>query len=395
MPVKKSLSSINRRQLLFQVGGTFSTLTIPSFARPGYSATTGCVSEKTSALAQCFGPERVVRRSRAMLRAALDCGFGIQYWGETFTTQDLANAPHGVLIIETSRVGFDPATGTRERTFSPNEIREIRNRRNKSVIGYLNVAEAEFNRDYWLGFDIDPSRLENTALDLPFIGPRTLSHERLVRYWTEEWETILNDRVDRLMRLGCSGIMLDDVLHYYSYLSDTPLDWMNVEEDTRRLPPENLGFAGAMAQLIIRLSRRARSHNPDAIIIVNNGVFLESDAEAKREAPLRHGLMEEYYRAIDGILVESMFGVGASDAVHERLNEQYLKRGISVMTVDFVDQFPFFSEKFSREVVSLRARLRGYVPYVASDALYNRLAPPQTGDSTKDKGLVQSFAYPL
>ncbi len=307
--------------------------------------------------------------SRSSLVRALKGGFGIQYWGETYTASHLAAAPHGLLILEATRVGTHETSAEGEILFDCDEVSEIR-QGGKRVLGYLNLTEIEVYRDYWRDHarQTSPEGLFSAA----WIGPRTSDDERLARYWTPAWEAMLLGRVDRLMARGFDGVFLDDLLHYFSFVSGEFLDWAGTGPGQRRTT-----FAAAMMELVLRLTDRVRRHRPDAVVVVNNGVFLPGDAAAEIGAAAEE-LTERYLDAIDGILVESAFGAGENAVTHRALSDRYASRGICVLTVDFADQVGAVTQTPFREYVRSRAAGLGFAPYAVDDPMFDRLYPPLT-----------------
>jgi len=308
--------------------------------------------------------------SRSSLVRALEGGFGIQYWGESYTAPDLAAAPHGLLILEATRVGTHETSAEGEILFGCDEVSEIR-QSGKCVLGYLNLTEIEVYRDYWRDHarQTSPDGLYSAA----WIGPRTAEDERLARYWTPAWEELLLTRIDRLMARGFDGVFLDDLLHYFSFVSGEELDWWGTGPG-----PRSTAFATAMMELVVTVADCVRKQRPDAIVVVNNGVFLPGDAAAET-GPASDVLTERYLEAIDGILVESVFGSGENAVTHQALAERYSKRGISVLTVDFADQVGAVTQRPFREYVQSRAAGLGFVPYAVDDPMFDRLYPPLTG----------------
>lgn len=84
-----------------------------------------------------------------MLQSALQQGFGVQYWGDGYAAETLARQPHGLLIIETARIGPAHNDTGRELLFTPQEIAMISHDGARPVLGYLNLSEIEHYRDYW------------------------------------------------------------------------------------------------------------------------------------------------------------------------------------------------------------------------------------------------------
>jgi uncharacterized protein (TIGR01370 family) len=289
-------------------------------------------------------------------------GFGVQYWGPSYTADQLAEAPHGVLILEATRLGPNDNPSGREVRFTPEEIETISRGGSRPVLGYLNVVEIETYRDYWAdtAFVGLPARRE-------WMGPSTSEQEQLALFWTEAWEKILLERVDDLMAIGLQGIFLDDVLHYYTYASTFPtsvrgLPW----------PAKPADFACEMMDLVIRLSERARSHREDAFIIVNNGVFIGYDAEESENCPQ----FDAYLSAINAILVEDLFSSLESGPVIDALQSQYQARGVPVLVVEFATNFPQMSMPAVQRMVQDLSVKRGLFPYVVQDEKFNRLFHP-------------------
>ena len=308
------------------------------------------------------------RISRYRLRAALARGFGIQYWGAEYSASELALAPHGLLILEASRTGADD--NSQEVSFDAAEIQEIRRSGARPVIGYLNVTEIETYRNYW--------RERDHVSDIPtlspvpdWVGPVTRDGEQLAAYWLPAWERILKTRIDGILGLGFDGVFLDDVLHYFSYLSGDQL------RGTKRVPTSGEGgYATAMMHLIIRLATYIRTRRPDAIVVANNGIFLAGDSGAEIGGKKAEALFKRYSSALDGILVESAFGADATAQVQSVLTERYLESGVSVLTVDFASQLAGPSNLAIRMAVESQAKRAGFVPYVADNEVYDRLYRP-------------------
>ena len=308
--------------------------------------------------------------SRQNLASALKAGFGIQYWGDSFTARDLAAAPHGLLIVEATRIGTYEAGVEGEILFDCRDIAAVRDS-GKRVLGYVNVTEIEVYRDYWRDH---ARRTSSDALfSAEWVGPKTASDERLARYWTPDWEAVLVARVDRLMVQGFDGVFLDDVLHYFSFVSGEGLDWSEAG-----LGPRRTSYATEMIELVLTLASCIRRQRPDAIVVVNNGVFLPGDAMAE-VGETAEALVERYLDAIDGILVESAFGAGRNAVVHQALAERFAARGISVLTVDFADQDGAGLREAFRYYVRDRAAELGFAPYVVDDPMFDRLYPPLSG----------------
>lgn len=355
-------------------------LSLYPLAPDAASAQSGTASPITCADTDSEEGRIASKTRRRRMTASLQGGFGVQYWGDMFTVSDLASAPHGLLIIETTRIGAT-ATDT-EKTFSVDEIRTISHDGQRPVLGYLNLAKIETYRDYW--FDAF-QRLghEPTQRDETWIGPSLGQDGTLAYYWSPDWQKIVEDRVDRLMSLGVSGIFLDDVLQYYTYAYAVTQG--NPAFSEVRPLQSDADFARAMMHLVSVAARRARQHDCEALIIVNNGAYIGRDAGPDAEDGASHAEFHNYQSEIDGILIESVFAKGGDASAILVLQEDFLSDGIPVLTIDFINTERFEDEapsEMKAKTVSLAAKA-GFVAYVAEDSLFNRLYPPSPAVSAR------------
>lgn len=307
---------------------------------------------------------------RCRLRGALTEGFGVQYWGDDFTAEELERADHGLLIVEATRLGAAESPDGRERFFGREEVRQMSRNGRRPVLAYLDLTEIEFYRDYWVRH-VERLSSPDAAFEAPWIGPRTADDELLALYWTPEWNRILQERVARLMALGFDGIMFDDALHYYSFQSGEGLRWNGAAAE----PPKG-GHAMALMTLMLRLTRAMRADNPSAIAVVNNGVFVARDAAAAAGCRRADPVFDRYAAALDGVLVESLFAPGAGQDARDAVHEDFGARGVSVLTIDYLSAFPRLPDRVMRAMLSWRAAGFGFCPYVVADGAFDRLSPP-------------------
>ena len=305
-------------------------------------------------------------------------GYGLQYWGAGYTAEGLAAAPHGLLIIEATKLGATDSASGREELFSRDEVRQIRHDGVRPVLGYINLSEIETYRDYWVETVTSRTTDAGGIDELPdWVGPRRGPEERLATYWAPEWEAILMARLERLLALGLDGVFLDDALHYYNYASGEGLDSEGAAH-RNNTPKGAPGFARAMMELVERLATKARELRCDSIVIVNNAVYIGRDAAGPEGTDTEAlGAFERYRNAIDGVLAESMLGPVPQNAVIEVLRDDYASHGVSVLTLDFLSNAlsSLPPDEFRNTVVAL-ATEAGFLPYIADDETFNRLYPP-------------------
>ena len=300
-----------------------ATLALTGIVTPTILGAQGCASER-----------------RARLTTALEQGYGVQYWGDTYTADALSDQPHGLLILELTRWSEGP-----EDRFSGDEIARIRHGGTRPVLAYLNVTEVEPFRDYY------PD--DGTPLPAWWGVQRATDH--LAAYWTSEWRSLLEDRVDALMARGVDGIFLDDALHYYTHMQLDP------DADARAYPV-------ALMELVTALAGRMRQTRCEALMVVNNAVFVGRDA-----GPDHAPVFDAYRDAIDGILVENAMGPDGASDTRTALAEDYAQRGIAVLTLDV-------APPDARDDRRGRARSLGFIPYTVEDDSFSRLFPPAPAD---------------
>lgn len=374
-------SGLRRRNVLLGLAGSWLQrvlsafgLLLPVFARTPVFANTE--SAVTCGLpSHGLAPWMVQRRAR--LRGALKSGFGVQYWGVTFSAEHLAAAPHGVFIIETAKIGASATGQTGEVFFLADEIRRIGHDGRRPVLGYLNLAKIELYRDYWVdALALAKGRDTLVQGDMPWIGPSLGRDGILARYWTPEWTAVVMDRVDRLFAQGVDGLFLDDVLQYYEYYRGTLQGRAGFAAPGG--PTSMVDFAGAMMELVIAVADRARQHDCAKLVIVNNGVFLGRDAGEDPPGSRRQDTFDRYRSAIDGILIESVFASGGDDTTISALHDEFASTGIPVLTIDFADAAQNAPTAETRATIAKRALAEDFTPYIADDAAFNRLYPPTT-----------------
>lgn len=332
----------------------------------GMAAPDAAVPQATPSSVACSSS---ADRMRAMsLGRALDAGFGVQYWGDQYTAEGLAEQPHGLLIIEVARLGAQYSANGREEFFTPQDIARISRDATRPVLGYLNVSEIEDYRDYWVD-------VEGVDADMPpWFGPLGQHGDRLSAYWLDSWRDVLLDRVDRLMATGVDGLLLDDVLHYYTHATGAHTPW---PEDKRPNGPKDAsGLAKAMMALVVEVSDRVREWNCDAFVVVNNGAFIGRDAGGDEGTGGSLPEFETYRAAIDGILVENALSSAAHPSTRVALTEDFQSHGLQVLTVDAVDGPGASDIGSARKSVAEDAFLAGFYPYVVDDGWFNRLWEP-------------------
>jgi uncharacterized protein (TIGR01370 family) len=348
----------------------------------------------SAAAETCSGS--VATRSRRDL-----AGFGIQYWGEDYTAETLAAAPHRALIIEASVHGADVGLDLREKLFSAEEVSVIRQGGRRPVFAYLNVGELAPYRSYWVdafGAAGPPGEDSNvTERQVPaWYGGVSEEGEHLAAFWTPEWLEVLRHQIDAFLERGYDGVFLDDVLHYYTWGDQARLK--SLQAGGRTKTPKNMSeFARDMMALVLQVGMYARHDaplaRPEFALIVNGGAYIGWDAASQTGASeARDPLFDRYVDALDAIAMESALGMSPDCATVEALQQNYAAMDVPVLSIDFHSRHPLVPIDQFRAQIARLANSFGFLPYVAADELFNRLDPPilpeaaaATGEKTCDQ----------
>ena len=98
-----------------------------------------------------------------------------------------------------------------------------------------------------------------------------------------------------------------------------------------------------------------------------------SAALAARAAFLR------YREAIDGVLVETVFGSPSRAQVIKVLLDDFQSAGTAILALDFARDFPATEPDALRGWLAGRATRAGVASYLAEDGAFDRLSPPIMG----------------
>ncbi|HZM78659.1 MAG TPA: endo alpha-1,4 polygalactosaminidase [Candidatus Limnocylindrales bacterium] len=215
---------------------------------------------------------------------------------------ELARAPQPIAVIDLARDAHADY-------FQANEIAALR-ASGKKVLAYFEIGSIEdFRPEYPHVIAADPQLVLNRWPDWP--------NEFFVRYWEPRWwEGIVRVRVDQALSAGFDGVYLDTPLAYEEVdLSLTP------GQDRETL-------AQAMVDLIVRVSRYAKSRDADFLIVPQNSPELR--------------LYSGYSEAVDGIGMEELFVRATDDPCTEPYCEENLAHtralrdaGKFVLAVDY------------------------------------------------------------
>ncbi len=295
---------------------------------------------------------------RGALAAADDFTYQLQFHGAN-PLQPIVDSAFDVAVIDFSRDGRDE--------FTPAEIAALKGGgdRQRIVLAYLSIGEAENYRWYW-------KRLPKRLLDAKNEDwPGNVK----VKYWKKKWQQVIvtgNDRVgksylDRIIDAGFDGVYLDIV---------DAFEWFG---------PRSAGGTGKrrnaareMVDFVQRIANHARVDRarPDFLVVPQNGANIV-DPEWYPKDTLRAGdpqtpqamadaIEATWFETIDAISVEDVFHSGSKDENNPLRPDDdlldiladYRAAGLPVFSVEYLTQ----SAKVDALYDTL-APARGFVPY--------------------------------
>jgi cysteinyl-tRNA synthetase len=248
----------------------------------------------------------------------------------------LARAPQQLAVIDLARdAGSD--------YFTASEVTALR-RSGKVVLAYFEIGSIEDFRPEYPGLRVNASDLIlNRWADWP--------QEFFVRYWDERWwDRVVRPRLDRARQAGFDGVYLDTPLAYEE------LDLKLVPGQTRD------SLARAMVDLIVRISRYAKSSQPNLLVVPQNSPELRT--------------LPGYASAIDGIGMEELFFqatdqpcTGSHCAENLGDTRALRKAGKLVLAVDYA------TRTGNVRAACAGYRQEGFAGYVTTRDL-DRISPP-------------------
>jgi cysteinyl-tRNA synthetase len=136
----------------------------------------------------------------------------------------------------------------------------------RKVVAYLSIGEAEDYRPYW-----QPKWVSNgkrTAAAPVWLGienPEWKGNYQ-VKYWYAEWQKLMLTAIDDAMARGFDGVYLDIVDGFQTYEQGAD-DYL----DGRMNPETKQTYRRDMVDWVKAITARARTKNPAALVIPQNG----------------------------------------------------------------------------------------------------------------------------
>ncbi len=236
------------------------------------------------------------------------------------------------------------------------------------IIAYISIGEAEDYRPYWKS-----SWKKRPPAWLGKENPHWEGNYK-VRFWYKEWQEIMLNQIDKILKSGFDGIYLDivDAWEYWGRVETYNEEWENFQTgdpkgDYREASLRMLHWLELIENRIHSVPPGARE---DILLFPQNGEFLLTHLKSQEQ--------ERFWKIVDGIGVESVFFYGEKDE-NNKLNvekgrleilKDFLNRGKIVLSVEYLTRSSLVSK-----YLELAAQ-HGYVPHTAVREL-DRLQLPE------------------
>jgi len=234
----------------------------------GCDRTTAPPGSETSKLGKDDEPARSrkkIRKSgsaKTLLKKVRFWAYQIQNQNENGNIKKLAASHYDLLVIDQTRSlkgdeNYDSKADVSILKNSPNSRRLSDER--KLVVCYLDVGEAESYRWYWKQEWKVGAPEWIVAKD-----PGGWDENYPVKFWRDEWKSIMKQNLDRIIDDGYDGIYLD-WLEVYSF-----------EPVAGAAASEGLDARIELTNFVAELSQYAHSKKPDFLFIAQNAAELET-----------------------------------------------------------------------------------------------------------------------
>lgn len=284
--------------------------------------------------------------------------FALQFTG--FTAASLSATAADLLIVE---AGVTSTSG--QASLTATELGQLA-AEGRKVIGYVNTSVTDHNRAYWQTGWISPSGdepdvgvvsptapawLKNNLGTVDFDAAHPGPEATLVDYRDPDWRAHVIAQAVAVVQAGFHGVFLDDVARYYEAAQ------------------AGGGFDGTLADsmmaLVIEVAAAVRAVNPDAVVVVNSGVYIGGDSAAGTASQL----FADYKAAIDGVLIENQYASEVDPAPPNVLSDAQANfAGIDILALENA------ASGLDRMGFLAFAATKGLLPYVSPNEGYGQFA---------------------
>jgi len=254
-----------------------------------------------------------------------------------------------IAVIDYSRDGQESGR------YSDTEMNTMKSGGSRTVLAYLSIGEAEDYRYYFDPRWVSWIEAQPTSAAPCWLGRTNPDWEGnyKVQYWSEDWQRIVLDYLDRIIEDGFDGVYLDiiDAFEYWSDRDNGEGYWIE----------ESLA-AERMIGLVGRIARYCRVEKGEAnfYIIPQNG-----------ERIFDYDSTNTYLDTISGIGIEDLYYDGTaaipavSTAERNNLLSAVKSAGKPVLVVDYVDRGIRPTPEAIVSDFLAKAGADGHIPYAA------------------------------
>ncbi len=267
----------------------------------------------------------------------------IESWAYQLQNADpdkITESGFDLIVIDYSRDGSEKSKYSRE------DLEKIKEK-GIIIIAYLSIGEAEDYRFYW--------KKDWYSNPPNWLGKENKEWEGnyAVKYWNNEWRSIIFSYLDKIIEQGFAGIYLDKV-DEFEYWSD--------EDNGENLILSEEDAAKRMIRFIEEIAKYTKNKtNRGFYIIIQNGErILEYDNDT-------------LLKIISGWAVEDLFYKELEPLPEQQIRERtfYLdkvkEKGKIILSVDYVDNGEGYEGENKRRIDDYitKAKYKGYIPYAA------------------------------
>lgn len=246
----------------------------------------------------------------------------------------IKNSKFSLVVIDLSNNDIN-GDGIMNEFWSNNQVKSVKDS-GKYVLAYFEIGAIEDFRPEYSGIS---QNLLLWELD-------DWEGEFYVKYWEEEWWTIVKGRVDQAILAGFDGAYLDMVVSYE-----------HLAEEGYGTYEEN---AVLMVDLIVRISNYAKSKNSNFKIVPQNSPELIT-------IPVWGSVIRTVYsNAIDGIGMEEMYVLAMNKSCtagwcQDNIDyaTEVLNQGKIVLSIDYSNRINMIYDVYKK------SRAAGFIPYVS------------------------------
>ncbi len=252
-------------------------------------------------------------------------------------------------LIEIGKTKFDlviidySSDGKESGRFTAEQINSLKNSPggSKIVLCYISIGEAENYRWYWNNdWDSDNDGIPDSGAPswLGPMNPEWVGNYK-VKYWEQEWQSIVYQYLDKIIEVGFDGVYLDiiDAYEYWGPGGESGLNRSTAEQ-------EMIEFVKSIAHYT-----RVVKNKMNFLIFPQNGERLSSHPD--------------YVEVVSGIGKEDTWYNDNTPQPPSYINEVtnsldiFKQAGKIVLTIDYVTQKELIDDFYSK------SRAKGYIPY--------------------------------